>query len=73
MKSERNNFLIHTNFLTAKVIGLFYYCEKMFIFMNMWMIGKNSKKHQGLYSNSNMENNTDVDYTHAKVFVKILK
>ena len=26
-------------------MALFYYCEKMFIVMNIWMIGKNSTKH----------------------------
>ena len=29
-------------------ISLFYYCEKVCILMNMWMIGNNSMKHHYL-------------------------
>ena len=36
---------MHTNFLTTTIISLFYYCEKVFILMNMWMIWKNLMKH----------------------------
>ena len=28
-------FLIHTNFLTMRIISLFYCCEKVFILMNI--------------------------------------
>ena len=31
----RNDFLIHTYFLTATIISLFYCCEKVFILMNI--------------------------------------
>ena len=44
--------------------SLFYYCEKMFILMYIWMIGKNSMKHDYLknfYSHLNMEDITDAD------------
>ena len=44
-KKLQEQFLIHTNFLTMTIISLFYYCEKGFILMNTWMIGKNSMKH----------------------------
>ena len=30
------------------ITSLFYYCEKVFIFMDVWMIGKNSMKHHYL-------------------------
>ena len=69
MKSLRNNFLIHTNFLTT-TISLFYCCEKVFILMNIWMTGKNSTKHHyhknKIFSHLNMENITDAHYVHAK-------
>ena len=35
----------HTNFL---IISLFYYYEKVFILMNIWIIEKNSLKHHYL-------------------------
>ena len=34
-----------TSFLTTTVISLFYCCQNVFIPMNIWMIGKNSMKH----------------------------
>ena len=54
-------FLIHHNFLTRITISLFYYSKRVFIFMNVWMIGKKSMKHH-----LNMEDITDGDYAHAK-------
>ena len=39
-----NKTLIHTNLLTMTAISLFYCCKKVFIFMNRWIIGKNSMK-----------------------------
>ena len=39
-----NKTLIHTNLLTMITISLFYCCKKVFIFMNRWIIGKNSMK-----------------------------
>ena len=55
----------------------FYCCEKVFLLMNIWMIGKKLMKHhylkQDFYIRLNMEDITDVDYTYAKIdFVKIL-
>ena len=41
-KLKKNGFLIHKNFLTMITISLSCYCEKVFILMNIWMIGKNS-------------------------------
>ena len=39
MKTKRNDFLIHTNFLTMISISLFC-CEKLFTHTNIWIIGK---------------------------------
>ena len=54
-------------------IILFYFCEKVFILMNIWMIGKNSMKHHYLkktfYSHLNMDIK-DADYEHAKIAYK---
>ena len=38
-------FLMHTDFLITKTISLFYYCGKVFILMNILMIGENLMKH----------------------------
>ena len=66
-----NDFLIHTYFLTMITISLFYNYEKVYIFMNIWMIGKDSVKHHYLkknffYSHLNTEDITDADYPHTK-------
>ena len=51
MRSQRDNFLIHTNIATIWIItisisiNLFYCCGKVFTLMNIRMIGKNSMKH----------------------------
>ena len=59
---------MHTNFLTAGIIILFYYYKKVFILINVCIIGKNSIKYRNLkrniYSHLNMEDITDTDYTH---------
>ena len=47
-KKLRNNFSIHTNFLTTTTISLFYCCEKVFTLMSIRMIGNNSAKHHYL-------------------------
>ena len=52
-------------------ISLLYYCGKMFVIMNISMIGKNSMKDnylktQDFCSHLNMEDITDADYEHAK-------
>ena len=48
-----------------------------FLFMNIWMIGKNSLKHHYLknkiFSYLNMEDITDADYAHAKGVSKDLE
>ena len=46
-------------------IKLFYCCEKVFILMDIWMIGKNSMKHHYL-KKKNWSDITDADYAHAK-------
>ena len=55
---------------------LFHYCEKVFILMNMWMIGKNPMKHhyvkKKLFTVLNVEDITDPDYAHAKSICKDL-
>ena len=63
MKSQWKHFLIHKHFLTATII--FFYCsEKVFILLNIWMIGKNLMKHYNLKkkdscSHLNMEDITE--------------
>ena len=42
---------IHANFLIMVTISFFSFCEKVFILMNIWMIGKNSMKHHYLKKN----------------------
>ena len=39
MKSWSKNFLVHTNILTMIAISLFYNCEKVFIVINICIIG----------------------------------
>ena len=38
MEYKCNNFLIYRTFLTLITVSLFYYFEKLLIFMNIWMI-----------------------------------
>ena len=40
----KSNFLIHTSFVSAISINLFYCWKQIFIHTNTWMIGKNSVK-----------------------------
>ena len=40
--------LIYINFLTTTIISLFYCCKKLFILMNILMIGKISMKNHYL-------------------------
>ena len=50
-------------------IGLFYYCEKVFILTNLWIFAKNLKTslpEKDSYSHINMKDITDADYAHAK-------
>ena len=61
MKSERNDFLINTNFLTTTTICLLFFGKKMFALMNTWIIGKNSIE-EDFYSHLNMEDITDANY-----------
>ena len=65
----KNDFLIHTNFLTKIKISLFYCCEKVFTLMNIWMIGKNIitwKK----FLQSFKYDIADADYAHIKRICK---
>ena len=65
-------FLVYTNFLAMKTISLFYCSKEVFILINMWMIGKNSMKHQSVpakeafYSHLSLGDITDADYAHSK-------
>ena len=61
---------MHIDFLTKVTLSLFYCCEQVLIFMNIWIIGKNlikrhylKKKKKDFYSHLNMEDITDA---HAK-------
>ena len=59
-------FLIYTCFLTTTMISFFYCCEKIFILMNIWMIGKNSLKlhylkKKDFYIHLNIEDIIDAD------------
>ena len=51
MKNQGNDLLIHRNFLTKIIISLFYCWEKVLIVMNIYMIDKNSMKHDYLKNN----------------------
>ena len=71
MKNQKNDSLIQTNFLSTTII--LYCCEKVLVFMNIWLIGKNSMKHYYLkkkdsYSHLNME-----DIAHANRVCKDFK
>ena len=56
-KSQRNDFLLHTNFLKATILSLFYCCEKVFLLINIWMSG---------ISDLNMEDITDTDQAQTR-------
>ena len=48
-------------------ITLFYYCKKVFILINKWMIGKTLlPEKKDFYSHLNMEHTTDTHYAHVK-------
>ena len=55
-------------------ISLFYYYEKVFILMNIWMIEKKinetSLPEKDFYSHLNMEDITNADNVHAKRVLK---
>ena len=59
--------------------NLFYYCKDLFIFTNIWMIGKSSMKQLYLKKKifkvicKNMEDITDADYAHTKRACKDFK
>ena len=50
--ADRKDFLTHSNFLTMMTICLFYCCEKVFILMDIWMIGKNPIIQKGRFLQS---------------------
>ena len=58
---------------------LFYYCKELFIFTNIWMIGKSSMKQLYLKKKifkvicKNMEDITDADYAYTKRACKDFK
>ena len=55
-------------------ISLFYYYEKVFILMNIWMIetkiNETSLPEKDFYSHLNMEDITNADNVHAKRVLK---
>ena len=59
-KNLKNIFLIHASFLTIISISLFYFCKKVFIHSNIWMIGKHSMMF------SHLEKNVIADITYAE-------
>ena len=61
LRIYRNDFIIHTNFLTAALIRLFY-CNE---YMNHWeKFNKTSlSEKEDFYRDLNMEDITRVDYT----------
>ena len=62
---------MHANFLIMETISLFYCCEKVFILINIWVIGKNRiQKKKTFYSHLNMENITETNFLHAKRICK---
>ena len=57
-------------------MSLFYYYQKVFILMNIWMIGKNLRKHylkKKSFSQLNIEDITDAGYEHTKSVCKDFK
>ena len=70
-KSQRNNFLIHANFHTAKIISLSFCCKKIIYideYIDCWekFSEKSLPQKEDFYSHLNMEGITDADYAHAK-------
>ena len=55
-------------------ISLFYYYEKLFLLMNIWMIetkiNETSLPEKDFYSHLNMEDITNADNVHAKRVLK---
>ena len=51
-------------------ISLFYCCERVFIYINIWIIGKNPIKHHYLRKSLNVDDITDANYTHEKTVFK---
>ena len=61
---------MHRYFLTPITISSAYCCEKVFILINIWMIGKKINKtslpeKEHFYSNLNMEDITDAGCEHV--------
>ena len=61
-----NTYIIINN--NKYIINLFYCCEKVFILMNIWMIGKNLMKHY--YMKKDMKDITEAGYGHTKRICK---
>ena len=60
------------------MISFFYFCEKVFILMHIWMIRKKFSKislpeKDDFYSHLNIEDITDTDYAHTKRVCKDLE
>ena len=60
---------MRASFPMITIKSLFYCCKEMFTLMNIWMVGKISMKHylkKKIFSDLNMEDITDADYTQIK-------
>ena len=66
MKNYKSNLKAYLRFLIMISINLFCCYENMF--MDEWekFTETSFPEREGFYSNLNMEDNTDTDYTHAK-------
>ena len=72
MKNLKNDFLIHTNFLTIAIMRSLFYCSKKFSVF--YQIMDNWKKFnetslpekEDIYSHLNIEDITKADYAHTK-------
>ena len=68
MKTERNYFLIHRNFLTVITISLFYCCERCYKYMDDWEKFSETSlpEKEDTVQYLNMKDIADEDYEHAK-------
>ena len=66
MKSQKNDFLIQTNFLTMIRINLFYCCKKVFTLSSKMSMNHHFLKKNIFRGTSNMEDITDAHYAQVK-------
>ena len=75
MKSWRNDFSIHSNFLITRKENLFYCCVKVFTLKDDWERFYETilPEKEDFYSHLSMDDINDADYAHSKMVWKILK